>query len=77
MQDVVLSFIINDRKCALGVAIPKMIARTDGKSLILSGHDNIEIIYPLNEIVDVRCCDNEGSFVVSSINGSRFEITIV
>jgi hypothetical protein len=75
MEDVIFSYIVNDSKNIKGLRLTKFMANVDDNEIVTIFCDNIEMVYPANEILKVN--EDYNNLVIETTNGAHIEISKV
>ena len=76
MNNVLLSYIVNDEKNFKGFLIKRMSAVADEDTLIITGNGDIEIIYPLSLIKSMELI-HEKTLIINTLNDEQIIFTLI
>lgn len=76
METVVLSYIVNNAKNCKGIEVYNFNLEFHSESLVINGGQNIEIIYPLNEITNIELNISNNEYKLLTSKGAHFLLTL-
>jgi hypothetical protein len=77
IEDVVLSYIIDDNKNFKGFILNNFQVELIDDSLIITDDNNVEIIYPIEEITNLMFDLTNNNVVFNTSKGEKFELAII